>query len=80
MLGFNAQADGTSIQLNDGELEDARWFSREEIGDQLECGTLRLPSPVSISFRLVEDWFNAGDEWKLKDLVDRASERKSATD
>ena len=36
-----------------GELEDARWFSRQELkaGD-----VLKLPSPISIARRLIEDW------------------------
>ncbi|MCP4300397.1 MAG: NAD(+) diphosphatase, partial [Gammaproteobacteria bacterium] len=31
MLGFIAEANSSDILLNDGELEDARWFSREEL-------------------------------------------------
>jgi NAD+ diphosphatase len=60
MLGFTAQAGSDQIRLNDGELEDARWFSREEIERGVEEGWLRLPSGVSISYRLIEDWYDGG--------------------
>jgi NAD+ diphosphatase len=64
MLGFTARATTTQIQLRDQELEDARWFTRAEFaGSQ----TIAPPS-VSISFRLIEHWFNAGWEKKLRDI------------
>lgn len=56
MLGFRATARSGDIVLNDGELEDARWFSREEILG----GHPRLPAPLSIARRLVDDWLYAG--------------------
>ncbi len=52
MLGFRATAESREIVLNDGELEDARWFRRQEILD----GQPRLPPPLSIARRLVDDW------------------------
>jgi NADH pyrophosphatase NudC (nudix superfamily) len=36
----------------DGELESARWFTREEILD----GSALLPGPVSIAYRLIMGW------------------------
>jgi len=69
MLGFTARAVSASIRLNDGELEDARWLSRDEIVGELRRGTLRLPANVSISYRLIEDWFDAGRWRRLKDLT-----------
>ena len=69
MLGFTAQAASDAIHLNDGELEDARWFSREEIVGAVRSETMRLPSEVSISFRLIESWFDAGGSGRLKRLT-----------
>jgi NAD+ diphosphatase len=57
MLGFHADADSTFIKLNDGELADAGWFSR----DDLAQGSVALPPPQSIAFRLIEHWFNQWD-------------------
>ena len=50
MLGFVAEANSEAIILNDGELEDARWFSREE----LIAGNVDLPMHLSIARRLVD--------------------------
>ena len=55
MLGFTAEATSTDIALNDAELEDARWFTRDELtGD----GLPKLPFKVSISRRLVDHWID----------------------
>ncbi len=56
MLGFVAEATSSDIRLNDGELEDARWFSR----DELRSGDVGLPFRISIARRLVDHWVNGG--------------------
>jgi NAD+ diphosphatase len=58
MLGYTARAGRFQIHLNDRELEEAKWLSRQELADQLVCGEFLPPTPISISFRLIEDWFN----------------------
>lgn len=57
MLGFIADAATTEIRLNDGELEDARWFSREELKSDFP----KLPFRISIARRLVDHWVMLGD-------------------
>jgi len=52
MLGFVAEATTREIRLNDGELEDARWFTRKEC----RSGFPKLPFQLSIARRLVDDW------------------------
>lgn len=52
MLGFMAEATSSDIVLNDGELEDAQWFSRKE----LLSGFPKLPFRISIARRLVDQW------------------------
>ncbi|WP_242927263.1 NAD(+) diphosphatase [Pontibacter vulgaris] len=69
MVGFMATATSRSINVNYDELEDARWFTRQEIAESLQAGTFRLPSPVSISYRLIQDWFNLDAKYKLEDLL-----------
>jgi NAD+ diphosphatase len=64
MLGFTARATSTEILLRDDELEDARWFTRTDFASSK---TIAPPS-VSISFRLIEHWFNTGSDKKLRDL------------
>ncbi|HXV59839.1 MAG TPA: NAD(+) diphosphatase, partial [Vicinamibacteria bacterium] len=53
MLGFVARARTLEVKLGDAELQDARWFGREEL---LERRGVQLPSPISIARRLIEDW------------------------
>lgn len=55
MLGFRAVARTFDITLRDGELEDARWFSRADIA----AGHPALPPAGSISARLIDGWYNA---------------------
>jgi len=62
MLGFTARASTTQIHLLDQELEDARWFTRAEFAGSK---TIAPPS-VSISFRLIEHWFDAGWDQPLR--------------
>jgi NAD+ diphosphatase len=58
MLGFTALCDADAEPVAvDGELEDARWFTREELRD----GTSMLPTPVSIAYKLITDWLDNSD-------------------
>jgi NAD+ diphosphatase len=52
MLGFTAQARHTDPVMHDGELEDARWFTREDIN----AGRITLPPRDAISRRLIDHW------------------------
>jgi NAD+ diphosphatase len=63
MLGFTAHATGTEIRQIDDELEDVRWLTREQIA----AGEVALPNPMSISFRLIEDWYDAGSSIPLRE-------------
>lgn len=69
MLGFMAEADSTSINLHDNELEDAGWFSREEIIEKVKSKKLKLSTQISISFRLIEDWFNMESNIPLREIL-----------
>jgi NAD+ diphosphatase len=58
MVGFFARAVTTDIRVDGREITDARWFSREQLRDEAEAGTLVLPGGVSISRSLVESWYS----------------------
>ena len=66
MLGFRASADANQQPQVDGELEDARWFTREEVGAALARGgaddgsSLLLAPSISIARALIEDWYQRG--------------------
>ncbi len=56
MVGFRAICDPQAQPSpRDGELEDARWFHRDEL--LADSGAL-LPTPVSIAWRLITDWLD----------------------
>lgn len=68
MLGFTATAAGRDIHLADGELEDARWFTARDIEKGLRDGSLRVSTPLSISYRLIEHWLRARAGLELDEL------------
>ncbi len=55
MLGFSALAEPDPPRCSD-ELEDARWFTREQIRAEVAAGTLGLSRPESISRWLIDRW------------------------
>jgi NAD+ diphosphatase len=62
MIGFTATALPEAAVRADDELEDVRWFTRDDIAG----GFPGLPFPQSISFRLIEDWYDAGSSVPLR--------------
>lgn len=65
MVGFTARAAPEAVPRADEELEDVRWFTREQIAG----GTPRLPPPQSVSFRLIEDWYDSASALPLRDTA-----------
>ncbi len=57
MLGFLGRAVTEEIRLDDDDVDEARWFTRSQMRDQAQAGTLLLPGGVSISRSLVEHWY-----------------------
>ena len=49
MLGFLGRASSDEIDVDGGEIQDARWFTREQMRAEAGAGTLVLPGGVSIS-------------------------------
>jgi NAD+ diphosphatase len=58
MLGFAARSDGGQPRPHDGELEDVRWFSYDELQASLSGDNpdLKLPPPISIARFLIDRW------------------------
>jgi NAD+ diphosphatase len=57
MVGFFARATTTAIDVDGEEIEDARWFTREELEVESEAGRIGLPGRTSISRSLIEAWY-----------------------
>ena len=55
MLGFQARAKSDHIMVDREELEDARWFTRDELLDPARR-PVKLPSGDSIARHLIEEW------------------------
>lgn len=68
MLGFTATYAAGEAVVRDGELEDVRWFTREQVAaaaaaeasgswDSIDAGAaLLLPPPLAIARRLLDGW------------------------
>jgi NAD+ diphosphatase len=63
MIGCRAEALSTEITLDQQELADARWFSREEVRAAMAPGSpqggLRVPGPISIAHALLRSWLRS---------------------
>jgi NAD+ diphosphatase len=60
MLGFHASYAGGEPHVRDRELEDVRWFTRDEVAAAFrgEEGPLHIPPPIAIARRLIEEWLD----------------------
>ena len=64
MIGCMAEATSTTITIDEMELEDARWFSRDEVRAILagtHPGGVMCPPPMAIAHGLMRAWAE-GDE------------------
>jgi NAD+ diphosphatase len=64
MIGCHAEALTTEIVVDRSELEDARWFDREEIALMLlrrHPAKLMTPPPVAIAHHIVRAWLEGDD-------------------
>jgi NAD+ diphosphatase len=57
MLGFYAKATNFDIDVDQDEIAEAKWFTREDLRVLVEAGTMALPGAISISRRLIEGWY-----------------------
>jgi NAD+ diphosphatase len=59
MIGCHAKALTTDIKVDETELEDARWFSRQDAADMLmkrHTQGLSTPPPVAIAHHIIRAW------------------------
>ena len=72
MAAFTATARIPDIRLRDHELQDARWFTPQQIVDGLADGSLLTPTRLSVSYRLLADWLSERAGLDLDELVQAA--------
>jgi NAD+ diphosphatase len=60
MLAFRAEAPGSlEITVDQEEIAEAHWFSREELAAAIADGSILLPPPVSIAHQIIQSWYGA---------------------
>lgn len=63
MIGCFAEAESRSVELDRVELEDARWFSRDEtiaLIERTHPDRLSAPTPMAIAHHLLKHWAYKG--------------------
>lgn len=57
MLGYRAWVRGdTTLTLQDEEIAEASWYTREELAAAVEAEEIGLPGPASMGRALIDDW------------------------
>ena len=69
MVGFTATAVDPTIDRRDGELEDARWFTPEDVVAGLADGSFATPTRLSVSYQLLAHWLRERSGLELDSLV-----------
>jgi len=72
MLGFTARADDPAIACG-AELCEARWFEVDAFVDGLANGEIKMPRPLSVSYRLIEHWLRQASGLELSKLPARGT-------
>jgi NAD+ diphosphatase len=63
MIGCRAEALSTALTVDRSELEDARWFDRDEVTAMLARRHplgLTAPPPVAIAHHIMREWAAEG--------------------
>ena len=62
MIGCHADAATTEINFDKEEMNDVRWFSRDEVSAALQGNNdaLNVPQPIAIAHHLITAWVNGG--------------------
>jgi len=69
MVGFIATASSPQITLRDRELEDARWFTPQQIVEGITDGSFIPSMALSVSYQLLAHWLQQRAGLKLDTLV-----------
>lgn len=61
MIAYTAAAENTEIDNDEDELDDVRWFSRDELRKKLAANQMTIASKVSIAHSLISEWMEQTD-------------------
>lgn len=57
MIGYVAYTDAPALDTDPHEIVAARWFTRDELTDDLVAGRIGVPPRLSIARHLIEHWY-----------------------
>jgi NAD+ diphosphatase len=57
MLGYTAEASTFEVELEQDDITQAVWLTAEELREKNIAGEVLTPPNLSISYRLIDDWF-----------------------
>jgi NAD+ diphosphatase len=57
MVGFTATAKETTFRLDEDEIVEAIWVTRDELADGVAAGRIGISPRLSIARRLIEHWY-----------------------
>lgn len=69
MVGFIATATSRHIAMRDHELEDARWFTPQQVVDGIADGSFVPSTALSVSYQLLAYWLRQRAGLELDELV-----------
>ncbi|MDQ7050464.1 MAG: NAD(+) diphosphatase [Enterobacterales bacterium] len=69
MIAFQCETKQSSIRLLDKELEHAAWFSANKLTTRVQSGELLLPFSFSVSWQLIDRWYQQETGNQLSSLV-----------
>ena len=75
MVGFIATARSRRITMRDHELEDARWFTPQQIVDGIADGSFVPSTALSVSYQLLAHWLQQRAGLDLDALVAGSASR-----
>ena len=66
MIACHAFADDDALTLDPGEIEDARWFTRDEVVEAFEKGaestSFRAPFAIAVAHHMLRWWLETNDD------------------
>lgn len=68
MLGYTAEASSDAFELEQDDIEHALWLTAEELKMNMLEGTVLPPPDLSISYSLINDWFEAETGMSLNEF------------
>ncbi len=57
MVGYRAQVDDSTLNIDDDEISEARFFTRAELAEAITTGSIVVAPQGSIARRMLEDWY-----------------------